>query len=75
MTKKSIPKVTWSIEETRVYETQPFIMLMQKLGIKLSSETGNVFPRIPASWTPDILFDTALRLGPVDKSKLIPIKV
>nr|WAM46967.1 protein timeless [Chrysoperla nipponensis] len=68
--KKAIPLVTWSTEECRIYEIHPFIMLMQKLGLLLPTDTGNIFIRIPITWTPDLLFQTALRLGPIDTSKL-----
>lgn len=67
--KKSIPLVTWSTEECRIYEIHPFIMLMQKLGLLLPTDTGNIFIRIPITWTPDLLFQTALRLGPIDTCK------
>ncbi|EDS28654.1 timeless protein [Culex quinquefasciatus] len=66
--KKSIPIVPWNLEQFNVLSYQPFVLLLHKLGFHLPADARKMFVRIPAFWTADILYNIALKLGPLEKS-------
>uniref|UniRef100_A0A2M4BA25 Putative dna topoisomerase i-interacting protein n=1 Tax=Anopheles marajoara TaxID=58244 RepID=A0A2M4BA25_9DIPT len=68
--KKSIPVVPWNQDQFAVLSYQPFILLLHKLGFHLPADAKKMFVRIPEFWTADILYNIALKLGPLDKSIL-----
>uniref|UniRef100_A0A182MZ03 Timeless n=1 Tax=Anopheles dirus TaxID=7168 RepID=A0A182MZ03_9DIPT len=68
--KKSIPVVPWNQDQFAILSYQPFILLLHKLGFHLPADAKKMFVRIPEFWTADILYNIALKLGPLDKSIL-----
>ncbi|KAL9707772.1 hypothetical protein quinque_011290 [Culex quinquefasciatus] len=66
--KKSIPIVPWNLEQFNVLSYQPFVLLLHKLGFHLPADARKMFVRIPEFWTADILYNIALKLGPLEKS-------
>lgn len=66
--KKSIPVVPWNLEQFTILSYQPFVLLLHKLGFHLPTDAKKMFVRIPEFWTTDILYDIALKLGPLDRS-------
>lgn len=68
--KKSIPIVPWNLEQFNVLSYQPFVLLLHKLGFHLPADARKMFVRIPAFWTADILYNIALKLGPLEKCRL-----
>lgn len=66
--KKSIPVVPYNTEQAAIILYQPFVLLLHKLGFHLPADAGKIFVRIPEFWTADILYSTAEKLGPIDKS-------
>uniref|UniRef100_A0A182TVJ9 TIMELESS domain-containing protein n=1 Tax=Anopheles melas TaxID=34690 RepID=A0A182TVJ9_9DIPT len=67
--KKSIPVVPWNQDQFAILSYQPFILLLHKLGFHLPADAKKMFVRIPEFWTADILYNIALKLGPLDKCK------
>lgn len=49
---------------------QPFVLLLHKLGFQLPADAGSVFARIPEFWTPEMMFNLAKKLGPLEKCEL-----
>uniref|UniRef100_A0A182JH25 Timeless n=1 Tax=Anopheles atroparvus TaxID=41427 RepID=A0A182JH25_ANOAO len=68
--KQSIPVVPWNQEQFAILSYQPFILLLHKLGFHMPTDAKKMFVRIPEFWTADILYNIALKLGPLDKSIL-----
>lgn len=68
--KKSIPIVPWNLEQFNVLSYQPFVLLLHKLGFHLPADARKMFVRIPEFWTADILYNIALKLGPLEKCRL-----
>uniref|UniRef100_A0A1Q3FV71 Putative dna topoisomerase i-interacting protein n=1 Tax=Culex tarsalis TaxID=7177 RepID=A0A1Q3FV71_CULTA len=66
--KKSIPVVPWNLEQFNILSYQPFVLLLHKLGFHLPADARKMFVRIPEFWTADILYNIALKLGPLEKS-------
>ncbi|XP_065078249.1 protein timeless isoform X2 [Ochlerotatus camptorhynchus] len=66
--KKSIPVVPWNQEHLTVLSYQPFVLLLHKLGFHLAADAKKMFVRIPEFWTADILYNIALKLGPLEES-------
>ncbi|XP_039441744.1 protein timeless isoform X11 [Culex pipiens pallens] len=66
--KKSIPIVPWNLEQFNVLSYQPFVLLLHKLGFHLPADARKMFVRIPEFWTAEILYNIALKLGPLEKS-------
>uniref|UniRef100_A0A0K8TSI5 Putative dna topoisomerase i-interacting protein n=1 Tax=Tabanus bromius TaxID=304241 RepID=A0A0K8TSI5_TABBR len=66
--KKSIPVVPYNTEQATIMLYQPFVLLLHKLGFHLPTDAGKIFVRIPDFWTADILYSTAEKLGPIDKT-------
>ncbi|XP_053697294.1 protein timeless isoform X5 [Sabethes cyaneus] len=66
--KKSIPVVPWDQEQASVLSYQPFVLLLHKLGFHLPADAKKMFVRIPEFWTADILYNIALKLGPLETS-------
>lgn len=66
--KQSIPVVPWNQEQYSILSYQPFVLLLHKLGFHLPADAKKMFVRIPEFWTADILYNIALKLGPVDQS-------
>lgn len=62
-----MPVVPWNSEQSSILLYQPFILLLHKLGFHLQVDAGKLFVRIPEFWTPDILYNVAEKLGPIDK--------
>jgi Timeless PAB domain len=67
--RQSVPLVPWNLEQSTLLAFPPFVLLLHKLGFHLPGDVGKVFPRIPHFWTPDVLYATALKLGPIEQSK------
>ncbi|XP_065357029.1 protein timeless isoform X2 [Calliphora vicina] len=63
----SIPVVQWNNEQATTMLYQPFVLLLHKLGFQLPADAGSVFARIPDFWTPEIMFNLAKKLGPLEK--------
>lgn len=68
--KQSIPVVPWNQDQFAILSYQPFILLLHKLGFHMPADAKKMFVRIPEFWTADILYNIALKLGPLDKSIL-----
>lgn len=68
--RQSVPLVPWNLEQSTLLAYPPFVLLLHKLGFHLPGDVGKVFPRIPHFWTPDVLYATALKLGPIELSEL-----
>lgn len=66
--KKSIPVIPWNLEQFNILSYQPFVLLLHKLGFHLPADARKMFVRIPEFWTADILYNIALKLGPLEKS-------
>ncbi|XP_021703082.1 protein timeless isoform X2 [Aedes aegypti] len=66
--KQSIPVVPWNQEQFSILTYQPFVLLLHKLGFHLPADAKKMFVRIPEFWTADILYNIALKLGPVEQS-------
>ncbi|XP_055635789.1 protein timeless isoform X3 [Toxorhynchites rutilus septentrionalis] len=66
--KKCIPVIPWNQEQFAILSYQPFVLLLHKLGFHMPTDAKRMFIRIPEFWTADILYDTALKLGPLAKS-------
>ncbi|RWS29251.1 protein timeless-like protein [Leptotrombidium deliense] len=66
----SIPVVPYSEKQEMALYTNKFQHLLHKLGFHLPADVGKIYPRIPAFFTPDLLFSLALRLGPIDEKRL-----
>ncbi|XP_073987080.1 timeless isoform X2 [Rhodnius prolixus] len=64
---ESTPIVAWSFEQCNIMHSQAFLLLLHKLGLLLPVDAGKVFARIPHSWAPDILFNIACKLGPIQQ--------
>ncbi|XP_046805071.1 protein timeless isoform X1 [Lucilia cuprina] len=64
---KSIPVVQWNNEQATTMLYQPFVLLLHKLGFQLPADAGSVFARIPDFWTPEMMFNLAKKLGPLEK--------
>lgn len=71
--RQSVPLVPWNLEQSTLIAYPPFVLLLHKLGFHLPGDVGKVFPRIPHFWTPDVLYATALKLGPIEQSEWILI--
>lgn len=68
MKKHSVPVVPWNAEQSSILSYEPFILLLHQLGFHLPEQNGKLFVRVPESWTADILFNVAKKLGPIDQS-------
>ncbi|XP_055930406.1 protein timeless-like isoform X2 [Argiope bruennichi] len=66
----SVPLVPYTEEQRAMFRDPTFLQLLQNLGLYLDSGVCQMYPRIPVSWTADMLFNIATRLGPVKKDKL-----
>lgn len=65
--KEPVPIVAWSCEQKGFMQSQVFLLLLHKLGLHLPVDAGKVFARIPSNWSPQTLYETATRLGPIRK--------
>lgn len=66
---QSVPLVPWTSEQEDIMLYQPFVLFLQKLGLNIPGEAGNMYARISYDWNPNILFALAKKLGPIDESK------
>lgn len=60
----------WNTEQANTMMYQPFVLLLHKLGFQLPADAGSVFARIPEFWTPEMMFNLAKKLGPLEKCEL-----
>ncbi|XP_072156806.1 protein timeless isoform X2 [Bemisia tabaci] len=67
---QSVPLVPWTSEQEDIMLYQPFVLFLQKLGLNIPGEAGNMYARISYDWNPNILFALAKKLGPIDEKKL-----
>ncbi|XP_059481526.1 protein timeless isoform X2 [Neocloeon triangulifer] len=68
--RQSVPLVPWNLEQSTMLAYPPFVLLLHKLGLQLPGDVGKVFPRIPHFWTAEVLYATALKLGPINSNFL-----
>ena len=62
--------VAWSKGQESGLQTETFILLLHQLGFHLATDVGKCFPRIPHFWSPDHLYNLALKVAPLRKEEL-----
>ena len=62
--------VAWNKNQESGLQTETFMLLLHKLGFHLATDVGKCFPQIPHFWSPDHLYNLALKVGPLRKEEL-----
>nr|XP_042912310.1 protein timeless-like [Parasteatoda tepidariorum] len=65
-----VPVIPFTCEQRAILKNKSFVLLLQKIGLHPGTSDCLIYPRIPLSWTVDILFSVAARLGPIKKEKM-----
>jgi timeless protein len=66
----SCPIVPWTELEASTLRSKPFVSLLHHVGLSPYFRGSFLYPRIPHTWSADILYSVALFFGPVDQQRI-----
>ncbi|KAF6208323.1 hypothetical protein GE061_016777 [Apolygus lucorum] len=62
---EAMPIIPWNCEQYSAMQNHVFLLFLHKLGFALPADTGHSFARIPKTWSLAMMFNLAMKLGPV----------